>query len=309
MNPSSLSTAELKRELVKLNAPQDRLSACIERPDFERLYTEMSKAKASEPSKPAPAPAAAAAPKAANAAAPAADEGDSGLPFGLSWSTVIMLAMAAYWLFGSGAGGGGSAEPAMKASEGEKALLSGAVVEARTHGEFESLLALHRDQTGVPVVVDFFSNGCGPCRMIAPTFNAMAEEYKGRAAFVKVNVNTNFETSQTAGVRAMPTFNFYANSKLVHAFQGADTRQLRTTTSSLADKAEAAGTFAGMEVTAQALKTFYGAHGEARRALSQTGRSPLFRRPAPCCRSRRLVAGGAVARLSLIHISEPTRRS
>ena len=86
--------------------------------------------------------------------------------------------------------------------------------------------------------------------MIAPTYSRMAEEYKGRVAFTKVNINHNYETSQSCGIRSMPTFHFYQNAKLVHVFSGADTQQLRRTANMLAEKAAAGGTFAGQEVGA-----------------------------------------------------------
>ena len=62
--------------------------------------------------------------------------------------------------------------------------------------EFRALLKHHKTVTGLPVVVDFFSHSCGPCRMIAPVFKRMAKQYKDRAVFAKVDVNANYQTSQ-----------------------------------------------------------------------------------------------------------------
>ena len=55
---------------------------------------------------------------------------------------------------------------------------------------------------------------CGPCHMIAPAYKALAKEFARRAAFLKVDVNRNHETSAACGVRSMPTFHFYLNGKL-----------------------------------------------------------------------------------------------
>ena len=65
------------------------------------------------------------------------------------------------------------------------AHLLGRVAELRTLEAFKGLLAQHRDETGLPVVVDFYSPSCGPCRMVAPAYKALAMELKGRAAFAK----------------------------------------------------------------------------------------------------------------------------
>ena len=53
------------------------------------------------------------------------------------------------------------------------------VREVRTNREFNALLKHHK-KTGLPVIVDFYSHGCGPCRMIAPHYKRLAKQYKNR---------------------------------------------------------------------------------------------------------------------------------
>jgi thioredoxin 1 len=56
-----------------------------------------------------------------------------------------------------------------------------------------------------PVIVDFWAEWCGPCRMIAPTLEELAEKYQGKADVYKMNVDENQVTPQNFGVRAIPT--------------------------------------------------------------------------------------------------------
>ena len=58
------------------------------------------------------------------------------------------------------------------------------VREIRNLAEYERLIQHHKTETGLPVVVDFYSDSCGPCRMIAPAFKKLAKEMKDRAVFV-----------------------------------------------------------------------------------------------------------------------------
>eukprot|EP00940_MAST-03C_sp_MAST-3C-sp2_P002309 g2309.t1 len=122
--------------------------------------------------------------------------------------------------------------------------------------EFKALIKHHKERTGLPVVVDFFSHSCGPCRMIAPVFKRMAKQYKDKAVFAKVDVNANYQTSQRLRIRSMPTFHFYMNGKLRHQFSGADQRSLEQYTRKLAREAEKNN----VRITFESLKTFYGKH-------------------------------------------------
>ena len=127
------------------------------------------------------------------------------------------------------------------------------IIEVRTHSDFKKLLKHHKEKTGLPVIVDFFSVSCGPCQMIKPVYKRLADEFKGRAIFATVDVNENQQTSSAEGVRSMPTFKFYLNGKTYQQFSGADERQLRSLTSEVARKAAAMN----VEVTKEELTAYY----------------------------------------------------
>jgi len=57
----------------------------------------------------------------------------------------------------------------------------------------------------LPVLVDFWAEWCGPCKMIAPVLDAIAEEYEGKLKVVKVDVDANNESPAKYGVRGIPT--------------------------------------------------------------------------------------------------------
>ncbi len=71
------------------------------------------------------------------------------------------------------------------------------------------------------VVLDCWAPWCGPCRMLAPVLEQLAQEYAGRIKFAKLNTDQNPQTSARFSVQSIPTLLFFKNGKLVHRLIGA----------------------------------------------------------------------------------------
>jgi thioredoxin 1 len=85
-----------------------------------------------------------------------------------------------------------------------------------TDGTFEAEV-LKSDK---PVLVDFWAPWCGPCRMVSPLVEELAEEYGGKVKFFKLNTDDNLNTAATYGIRSIPTLLIFKGGQPVDQIIG-----------------------------------------------------------------------------------------
>ncbi|MDD5563003.1 MAG: thioredoxin [Thermoanaerobaculaceae bacterium] len=74
---------------------------------------------------------------------------------------------------------------------------------------------------GKPAMVDFWATWCGPCRIIAPHVEALAEEFAGKAIVAKVDVDSSRQVAIKFGIQSIPTLLFFKGGKMVDRVIGA----------------------------------------------------------------------------------------
>ena len=95
--------------------------------------------------------------------------------------------------------------------------MASANVKEFTDDNFESEVL----KSDIPTLVDFWAVWCGPCRQIAPTVDALAEEYKGKLKVGKMDVDNHQIVPQQYGVRSIPTLLVFKGGKVVGQVVGA----------------------------------------------------------------------------------------
>lgn len=90
-----------------------------------------------------------------------------------------------------------------------------------TEENFKDVLA-----SNTVVVADFWATWCGPCRMVGPVIESLANDYEGKAAIGKIDIEENDSLTEEYGIRNVPTVLFFKNGQLVDKVVGAGPRAM-----------------------------------------------------------------------------------
>ncbi len=91
-----------------------------------------------------------------------------------------------------------------------------------TESDFEQLV----ENSDIPVLVDFWAEWCGPCKMIAPTIEKISQDFSGKLLVAKVDIDTNPDLSEKYNIRSIPSLLFMNKGAPIEMIVGAVTREM-----------------------------------------------------------------------------------
>jgi thioredoxin len=134
-------------------------------------------------------------------------------------NTIILLALTIFLLF--------------SVVQSFRAPLKSMILSSRLHSSTETVIdcasgafAKTVIECEGPVVVDFYADWCGPCKLVAPIFKQVSEEYPDKdVKFVKVDTDVHEDTVDTFNIQGLPLFGVFMNGKMIASHSGALNKQ------------------------------------------------------------------------------------
>lgn len=103
--------------------------------------------------------------------------------------------------------------------------------------DYVKFLPEYKQAAGTPVIIDLYATWCGPCRVLSPRLEAIAEQYKGKVKVIKVDVDKNEQLARAARIQSIPTLLFVDSKGNIKRHVGLLTEeQLKTMTEALIGK-------------------------------------------------------------------------
>jgi thioredoxin 1 len=99
--------------------------------------------------------------------------------------------------------------------------MAGKNVVTLTDGSFDTEVL----QSNVPVMVDFWAEWCGPCKMLGPTIDQLADEYQGKVKVAKLNVDDNMNTASRYNIRGIPALLIFQGGQVREQLVGAQPKE------------------------------------------------------------------------------------